>query len=429
MSKVAVLAVLSSFERTYSVAGVALSQLELLSKHGHELVFITTDDFDDHDKLPLGVEVRTYPRFTAPFDELVADVEFETYVNLVGRVLAEHLKDCTTCITHDVAFLDSFVPVNWAARKAAARLPELWWLHWMHSAPSSRPRSLPYPKIGRYSEFPNSEMVYLNHTDVPRVAEMFCIPQSKVRVVHNWCDPISFFSLHPLSIEIMDQTKLLSRDFVCVYPTRLTPAKQPEKALKLLSYVEKLGFSVLLVLCNSYSNAETEKEYAQKLYSQALKLGLDPSSLCLTSTVQSRWCVDSEHNIELGVPQEVISDLFRLSDLFILPSLSEACSLILLEAAISKNCLVLNEDLWSMFEFGGHKTKGPASDKAIYMSFGSVLRPVTGYQPNEVAWFQARAKELVDFLQSDPAMRSFRYVRKHHNPDWIYHNQIAPLLR
>lgn len=428
-SRVAVLAVLSSLDPSYSIAGVVAAQLKLLVKHGHRPVFVTTSDFADHESLPEGVELRVYPRFTGEVLLDSATDSFMTYVAIVSNVLNDALKDCAVCLSHDVIFLTDFLPVNWAMRRAAEKLPSLRWLHWIHSAPSKRPQKLSYPLVGCYSGMPNSEIVYLNRTDVPQVADMFNIPESEVRIVENFIDVVHLFDLHPLTEEILSANRILEADVVCIYPMRTTPAKQPEKIIKLLAYVKTLGHSVRIIICNSYSNADSEKAYVAELEALGKSLQLEPHELLVTSSFTSAWCQENSRNIELGVPRKVILDLMRLSDIFILPSSSEACSVVMLEASLSKNLMVLNDDLFSLHEFGGQKVSAEASNRAVYFSFGSLTRPIASYNPSEEIWLLEHARTLMTLLAQNHSLQFFRYVRQRHSAEYIYHSQLKPLLR
>jgi len=186
---------------------------------------------------------------------------------------------------------------------------------------------------------------------------------------------------------------------------------------------------VRLIICNSYSNAENEKKQICDLVDMGLGLGLAEKDLTFTSELTSQWCQSNNHDIQLGVPRKVILDLMRVSDVFILPSVSEACSVIMLEAGISKNLMVLNEDLYSLHEFGGQGVTQNSSDRAVYFSFGSITRPIVQYTPSEEAWFTDHAKVLINFLAQDKALQFFRQTRKRYTPDFVYASQLEPLLR
>jgi glycosyltransferase involved in cell wall biosynthesis len=427
MSKVAVLAVLANFEASYSVAGVTLAYVKLLRRMGHEVVFVTTSDFTGGDKLPVGVEVRTYKRYQGKLDEIDIPA-FDAYVRPAATEIAKALRDCSVCLTHDVIFLKDFVAVNWAARIAAESLPHLRWLHWIHSAPSPRPQKLEYPLSACYCDMPRSEFVCVNRTDVPRVRDMYAVPEGHVRTVHNFVDPVGFLDLHPLTAEFYEQYRLYDADTICVYPTRLVVAKQVDKTIKLLSRIKALGQQVRLFVCNSYSNAEPEKKLAGKLRTLAESVGLGKDECVITSLVKSKWAGESGHNIELGVPNRVVCEMLQLADLFVLPSISEACSVIMLEASITKNLMVLNRDLLTTPEFLGQELDPEYTKRGLALSFGSLTRPISGYLPSEESWFEDRARAVVAAQERNQALQFFKYVRKYHSPEWVYRNQLLPLI-
>lgn len=420
--KIAILACLSSLDPKYSIAGVVADQLQLLSDMGEDVVFITTDDFKDQELVPKNVLIRYYKRYEGSLDE-IDKITFEKYVFDTSAILKTHLSDRTVCIQHDLLFLDGFLPLNWSVRKTGEMLPKLKWLHWMHSGPSQR-KELPYPWSGLYMDMPNSEFVYLNHTDIPKLAAMYKIPENKIRIVHNFLNPDKLFKFHPVTSELVRKYDLYSADTICIYPIRLDKAKQPEKIIKLFEKLKE-SQTVRLVICNSWSNAQKEQDYMQELRSAS---SLSDSELIFTSEFDSEWCKSNDHAINLGVPREVVTDLMRIADLFILPSISEACSMIMLEAALNKNLMILNDDLYSLHEWGGQKMDGNTSSKAMYLSFGSITRPIANYAPSEDAWFAESAKAIELYQVTNQASNFFRATRKRHTPKWVYENQLKPLL-
>ena len=428
MGKVAVLAVMANLEPSYSVAGVTLAYIRLLKRMGHDVVFVTTSDFTGTADLPTGVEVRTYPRFSGKLDEGFDHGAFDAYARKAAKDLVSALSDCPVCLTQDVIFLREFVPVNWAMRIAAKSLPQLRWLHWLHSAPSERPQKPAYPFSACFSGMINSQYVCVNRTDVPRVRDMYAVPEGHVRTVHNFIDPVGFLDLHPLTAELCERHRLYEADTICIYPTRLVEAKQVDKTIKLMSQIKALGKEVRLLVCNSYSNASTEKKLAGRLRKLATSLGLSADECVITSLLKSDWASEAGHDMEVGVPNRVVRELMQLGDLFVLPSISEACSVIMLEAGITKNLMVLNRDLLTTPEFLGQELDPEYTKRGLALSFGSLTRPITGYLPDEASWFADRARAILAAQERDQALQFFKYVRKYHNPLWVYRNQLLPLI-
>ena len=422
--KIAVLGALSDLNPAYSIAGVVLDQIRMLVAEGETVVFITTSDFNCHDQLPAGVEVRTFPRKHGFNEHEIPLDEFQQYAFEAGAILASALCDITHCLTHDVMFLRGFLWVCWALREAQPRVPHVKFFHWVHSGPSKPPANWQeYPLVGCYTPLPNSVYVYPNRWDVPRVAEMFHCPEADVRTVYNTVDQAELFGYHPLSRKLLKDFNLLEADHVCVYPTRICDGKQPGKVVRLMAEIAKQGREVRLVFCNSWSNASSVKAEIASLKNLAESVGL--SHIYFTSEVQ--WPKD-EFDIELGVPKKVVTDLLNTADLFVLPSVSETASLVMLEAALTKNLLVLNQDLMPMQEFMGQVMDDVGSGRAVMAQFGSVTRPVGGYLPDEDTWWRILASKVISASDSDRAMCAYRYVRKHHNPHAVWCSQLGPLL-
>lgn len=425
--KLAVLGVLANLYKSYSIAGVVIDQLRLLRRAGHDVVFVTTSDFKDTGEVPEGVSVRTYERYREPIIENPHE-SFERYIKTASDQIRDCLSDRETCLTHDVLFLKDFAAVNWAIRHAAADLPELKWLHWFHSAPSPRPKNLRYPFTGCFCGMANSQYVSVNRTDVPRFRDMYQVPEAHVRTVHNVIDPPTALSMHPLASELYFDLAIHDADTVCVYPTRMVGAKQIDKVIKLLACLKEDGQSVLLIVCNSYSSSDSEKQLIEELTHLSRDWGLVGGEVLFTSNYKSKWATAKGYDLSQGVPHKAVMDLLAVADLFIQPSLSEACPVIMLEAGLSKVMMVLNQDLLITREFLGQEMAAEDTRRGAAFSFGSLTRPVKSYQPNEKQWFQDRAKKLAAFQRSDKALEFFKYVRKYHSEAWIYRNQLLPLL-
>jgi len=424
--KVAILAVLYDLDPSYSVAGMVAAQLKLLVRRGHEVVFVTTDDFHDYKHLPAGVELRTYPRFSGKVPPAGDLCDFDGYRFYAGRCLAKLLADCPTCITHDTIFIHEYLPVNWAIRRANEELCHIHWLHWIHSAPCARPSTIAYPAFGRFSGMSNSEMVYVNRTDIPKVAEMFAVPETQIRTVYNFVDPFTAIDMHPVAEEIMLSIRYWEADVICVYPMRTDGAKQADKLIELLAAVKEIGNSVRVIICNMNANANSEKQYVGYLRALGGRLGLSEEELIITSQFQSSWATDNGYTLECGLPRRAVSDLMQLADLFVLPSVSEGCSIVMLEAALNKNCMVLNADLHSLQEFGGSAASSSCSDRALYIPFGNSTQSSSALPKR--SFYITKAQELCSFQDCDRSLQFFKHVRKHHSPDWIYEHQLRPLL-
>ena len=347
--KIGIFTTFYDFSPSYSLCSVVRDQLVAHIHRGYKPVLFVLESFKDDEAVPEGVEVRKvvpqlilerYKGFLVP-DDVQDDVK------RVVEALKEHAQDIDIMIAHDMVFIDTYLPYNLALREAPIKAR---YLHWVHSAPSPKPNLENNLHANRYNMPPRSKLVYLNHDKVIALAEMFSTYPRDVKVVSNSRDPRTFWGLDPFVNNLIDEYDILSADIISVYPvssTRMVDGKQIDVAIKIHSALRQLGLKTKLIIPNAHANGEKEK----KEIAERASLGV-----IFTSTEGEEF--------EQGVSSKIVSDLFRLSNVFIFPSISENCSLVLLEAMLSGNLLVLNKDCSGLQEFGG--------DNALYFKMGNL---------------------------------------------------------
>ena len=412
--KLGILTTFYDWERSYSLVSVVEEQLIYLLKNGHKPVLFVHDNFSADNKIPDGVEIRkVIPRFKLVDYGGNQPVEpgFDEETKIVQKALEEHLKDIDVVLTHDWIFQGWFLVYNVGMRLAQPNL-KCRWLHWTHSAPSPRPSNLESPHDCRYKTMPNSKLIYMNHYDALRLAEMYGGVLDDVRVVHNPLDPRSFWDLHPFTNELIKKYRLLDADIIDVYPVSSTrfSGKQVNRVIQIMSELKKNGKSVRFICPNAHANADKEKEAIEEMIHYGIERGLTREEMIFTSLEKKEY--------ELGVPREVVKDLFQLSNLFIFPTLSENCPLILLEAALSKCLLVLNESFPPLRDFFGKD--------ALYFKFGSVEQSVD--YADEEKFFAEVAMIIIGELNKNKPLNAFNTLRQKFNGDYIFKNQLEPIL-
>jgi len=412
--KIGVLTTFYEWRKAYSLVSVVENQLLSLVKHGYETVLFVHDNFTDDDKVPSGVEIRkVIPRFELVDYQAGMSIQkgFDDQVKVVKEALEENLEDIDIALTHDWMFQGWFLNYNVGMRQAQPNL-KCKWLHWTHSAPSPRPANLEHPHDCRYKTMPNSKIIYMNDYDALRMAEMYGGTLDDVRTVYNPMDPRSFFNLHPLSEKLIERYNLLAADVINVYPLSSTrfDGKQPKVVIDIMAKIKKQGRSVRAIFCNAHANAEEEKKAIEDLIHYAIGQGLNRQEIIFTSLEGEEY--------EEGVPKDVVRDMFQLSNVFIFPTLSENCPLILLEAALTKNLLVLNESFPPLRDFVGKD--------ALYFKFGS-LRENVNYDDKE-KFFSDVAMIIIGELERNKVMSSFKQLKQRFNLDYIFKHQLEPLF-
>jgi hypothetical protein len=341
----------------------------MLKKAGHDVTLFVNEDFEGS----VDCEIKkVIPVFTYEnYDSVSAVPDF--LIEKIKGVLEEHLKGIDYCFTHDLILQDSFIAHNLALRKV--NLPIIW-RHWIHSQPNG-------VKVNNIPE--GHKIIFLNHSDRISVAERYSTWMDNVGVVYNPVEPHEYKD-DEITKKVTEVFRF--KDIRITYPfcTTRMGAKGVEKVLKIAGKIKANEKAVGVCLINSNANAFKEKKAIEDMSEFARKNGLNDRDFVFTSTLDKSY--------ECGLPNSVTRNVFAQGNLFVFPTISECCSLVLLEAMSAGNLLVLNGDIDSMREFGGF-------DSALYMRFGSIFNK-TVYS-NEDSYFNDWAKIII--RQMDSRMR------------------------
>lgn len=417
--KVGILTTFYRFDPGYSLCQVVWQQLAALVKHGYQPVLFVLENWDKNDQVPEGVELR--PVIPQLILEPYAQGNLSKLEEDIARAkeaMEKHMADIDVCLTHDIIFINSYLPYNIAMRRAIdGALGKVRWLHWMHSGPSRRPVMDGSPWDNLYTLPKNSKLVYMNYTDTVRAAEMYGLFVKDVRTIFNPMDVRILYNFHPVTRRLIEAHDLMTPEYLCVYPLSTTrmgeDGKQLKKVISVMAGIKKLGNSVALVIPNAHANATREKIAIEEMYAYGYECGLERREIVFTSLFEAPdW--------ESGVPHDVVRDLFTLGNLFIFPSVSENCPLVLLEAMAGGNILVLNKNFPAMKDF--------CLEGAYYFEFGSLVESVN-YHNGIQAYMDDVAKIIVSEYQNNKAVKSKTKLRRQFNCDYIATHQLLPAIQ
>ena len=406
-----------NWDKAYSLTSVIEDQLVMNLKYGYKCVLFVLPAFQDEAKVPKGVEIRkVVPQFVLEnYKGFSFPVNYKEEENKVVEMLKKDAADIDIMIAHDMHFIDTFLPYCRAIHTVTQYdFLKAKWLLWTHSAPSPREIQEDNPHNARFHKPRNAKLVYLNNYHALALAEMYGTYLSEVSVVHNSIDPRTFWQLDPFVVNLINKYDLLSADYMGIYPlssTRMVNGKQVQKAVKVFAKLKERGHNIRYVICNAHANGQREKEAIKDLQAMFASWGLGPNEVIFTSLEESP-------KYEAGVPREIVSQLFHLSNVFVFPTISENCSLILLEAMLSKNLLVLNRNVPQLNEFG--------KDHALYFEFDSKDTTVD-YHGKEEKYYADIALIIENQMLNNKPLRGQRDLLKNYSLDNIFKKQIEPL--
>jgi len=298
------------------------------------------------------------------------------------------------------------------------RHPNIRWIHWSHSGPSTWPLSAQKgPNKYRFSGMQNSVFVSPNQSMAPGFAKMYNIPLSLVKVVYHIFEPTSFFKFNPISTALVNKHRLLDCDVLAVWATRVDhlEGKGIPLAVNFMSQMNKVCSAKLMFL-NSWCSTPEAKAKIERIKNIAAEKGMPPGNLCFSSELEPKY--------ENGVPPDVVHDLLQISNLFVFPSTSETFSYSLAEAAISKNLLLLNGTLTVMREL--------AVDSAEYISgtadWGGIRTDVHYDAGSEDGYCIGRAEEIWKEISGNKVLMSQRRWLRDFRAKNIWETQMKPLI-
>lgn len=428
MKRVAILTTFGSYSEAYSLNRVVMNQIRMLVDHGYKPVVIVGQNFTPvKDYADPNVEIRRIPDVPV-FNEVKMDASFDQDVTALERELAKDLEGVDVVLTHDIVYQPAAVKHLVASKRIAARRPDLRWMHWIHSATSPytlqelRPLFVDeYAKIIR-EKFPNSFYIFFNNYSIYRIAKNFNVDESDVKVVHHPTDMKMFYKLEDSTWQVVKRYHILEADVIGTYAIRLDRGKQVERYIKTIAAFKRLGKSVRMIIGDFHSNGGDKVTYRQELKETAKKWGLDSSEVIWLSEQKSDW--------EVEVPYEVIADFFHLSNVFVMPSVSESYSLITQEAGLSGVTMAVNFDFPPFREIFG-----PAVHSGDYSKFSSNINVMTGLDGdtkstpnNEPEFYLTLAKILNYDLENDRSLKLKTFLRKERNLDYVFEHELEPLV-
>lgn len=427
MKKVALLTTFYDINMGFSLVHVAETQLNMLLAHGHDPVVLVQDQYAEKDGKVLPPIPFKGAGLPSMWNEQTLDLrpvipplklhsglapDFEERVTAIEQALVDNLAGVDVCLTHDIMLGATYKEHNVAVRRYAKTRPNLLWLHWVHSRPSTVAVSPPYPHDCRYTS-PPGYIVYPNDIDRPIVCSAYNLGghewKVKVNRASHSIDPLAMWKFDELTIDLVQKADLLSGEVIAIYPVRLDRGKQPEKIIRLLKGVKKAGYTVRLLIVDWQSMGERFQEYIDELLALSKSLHIE-DSISFSSRLN-----DECNN---GVPRHVVQELMSFANVAIFPSRSEIYGLVVHEAMLRGCLLVLNHNLPVVRELFG--------SNAIYMDFGADNDPVT-YTPTEQQFWNDEAIRFIAELNQNRALKAKIKAQREWSPRAMW-KEFAPLL-
>ena len=325
--------------------------------------------------------------------------DFESLRDELAAQLQITLSDVDILIAHNVCSLNKNLALTAALHKlhTSKELPCL--ILWHHDLAWTTPRYLPelhngYPWDLLRTDWGGILHVVVSELRRKELADLMKLDHSSVSVIPNGVDTARFYKLEKQTQKFLEQMNVMNAGPILLLPVRVTRRKNIELALHTLSELHRHFPQAALVVTGPLGphNARN-REYLDMLVNLREQLGLQESVYFLAELSDS------------FLPDEVVTDFYRIADALIFPSREEGFGIPLIEAAFS-HLPVFCADIQPLQELG--------MNDAFYFS------------PDEDP--AVIADVIADYFQSTAPARLAMRARSSFRWEAIYQGYIAPLL-
>lgn len=267
-------------------------------------------------------------------DELARGVissKFESLQSYLVDRLRALLSESRVCIAHNVITLQKNLPLTAALHKLCidGSIKLIAWCHdfaWQDQLyiPDLHPG---YPWDLLRTPWPNTQYVVVSNNRRDRLAELLGISKILIKVINPGVDIFKLLDLHPTTRLIINEFDLLGKSPIMLLPARITRRKNIEFAIKITAALKKIKSQAVLIITGP-PGPHNPKNISYLEYLISLRDNLD-----LSKRVHFLYEYQKSEK-PFVVPDEILADFYRFSDMLLFPSRREGFGIPILEAGL-----------------------------------------------------------------------------------------------
>jgi hypothetical protein len=360
------LTTLADFNPAYSLVSVIVEQAQAAALAGFRVLVLVNQGCNQN-KLPKfssGVDVLPIVPTVMWTEDKVNEAASQKLVEAMAQWFSAvmPLEDPLYVISHDIVFQSWFVTFARAVhtfnqQNQQRETPrDIRWYHLCHSSVGARPTFYAPDATWRVTLPPNHHLISLNAADIPFLQQYYQsggtrIPIERMHTLLNSRDVRAFLRMPERASALTTRYGLHLADVTMVYPLSLPRAEEKGafKVLALIGAIKRLGKNIRLLFITAH--AQHQDALIVRIKEEAAQQGVAEETI-LTCDVFPETAGD-------GLEADDVRALWQVSNLFIFPTISEAGSLVLLEAALAGCHLVLNDSLPALRDYIPYATWVP----------------------------------------------------------------------
>lgn len=327
---------------------------------------------------------------------------------LIFGKLSREMKEVDICIIHNCLTMPFNIPLTTALHRLIRENPlpsskerGTRFVSWCHDSVFLDPSYKDFLASVKRDALPcvllKTPLEEVNYVAISRsraqgLAGLFNTSLRKIRVIPDGIDLENFLDLTPRAIPLFKKFGLFQADLIFLIPARVTRRKNLELAIKITKALDKEGVKAKTVITGPPDlHKKGEGSYLQFLKRMAKDLGLEERIVFLS---------------RINVDFDLLRDLYKLSDILLLPSYQEGFGIPLLEAGLSRLPVFCS----SIDPFKEVGEKG-----AHYFSLKD--------RPKKIA------QQILSFYQRSKSLKMSRKVLRDYTWESVFQKKIEPYLR
>jgi glycosyltransferase involved in cell wall biosynthesis len=317
------------------VESVIGHQARLMADAGHEVHIVAgrgeqTDERIGFIQIPLADSRHPIVlSIKEKLDKGIIPNEFHELVEQLVKELKPVLANADCLIAHNVCSLNKNLALTAALKKISEESQGLRFILWHHDLAWTTPRYRNelyegYPWDLLCKAWAGAEQVTISDFRRNELATLMGLPEERIWIIPNGVDISRFLKLETQTLHFVDRLDLLNAQPVLLLPVRITSRKNIELALQVMAELRKEAPQAKLIITGPLGpHNPANLIYFEKLKSLRNSLQLENAVHFL-----------AEFTDEF-LPDEVVSDFYRLADVLFLPSREEGFGIPILEAGLA----------------------------------------------------------------------------------------------
>jgi glycosyltransferase involved in cell wall biosynthesis len=387
------------------VESVIAHHAQLMSADGHSVRLLAARGESLDTQIPLTIlpladsRHERVVKMKAQLDHGEATADFESLRDELAEQLLAALSGVDILVAHNICSLNKNLALTAALYQLniARKLPRL--ILWHHDLAWTTPRYRSelhdgYPWDLLKTAWTDATQVTVSEMRQDELSDLMKIDKSQIQVIPNGVDVGGFLKLEEQTLGYIKKLDLLHANPLLLLPVRITSRKNIEMALRILAVLRNDWLSAQMVITGPLGpHNPANLQYFEKLSVLREELGLKNSAHFLAELTNG------------FIPDEVVSDFYKLADALLFPSFEEGFGIPILEAGFA-GIPVFCSDILPLKKLGGE--------------FAHYFSPEEN--PN------VAAKMMAEYFQSDKVFGLRASVREQFTWERIYQSKIKPLL-